>query len=342
MNFIRELPQADELIAKSSLNPEQQKTRAKRIRELQNILQGKDRRKILLVGPCSADRADAVLEYAGKLASIQEQVVQKILIIPRIYTAKPRTSGIGYKGLLHSPGSPQSREDMWSGIIAMRKLHMDIINNCGLFCADEMLYPEIVYYCMDILAYLTVGARSVEDQAHRMTASALDIPVGMKNPICGNMQSLLNSIYAAQHAQTMVFHGWEVQSDGNPFAHAILRGYQDNQNLMHPNYHFEDLCVFHDMYLKANLKNASLIVDCNHCNSGKRYDQQGRIAEEVLQSCRYEKSLNDLIKGLMIESYLEDGSQLLSEGVYGKSITDGCLGWKKTEELILFLADMIQ
>ena len=339
MRLIRKLPDAEALIRKYSLSPEQMEKRKSRIAEIQQVLAGTDPRKLLIIGPCSADREDAVLVYTERLAALQEKVKVQFLIIPRIYTAKPRTTGIGYKGLLHSPSSFQEKENLWSGIIAMRKMHLHVVESSGFFCADEMLYPEIVYYCMDILAYLTVGARSVEDQAHRMMASAVDMPVGMKNPVSGNWLVMMNSIMAAQHEQMMIFHGWEVYAEGNSYAHAVIRGFQDNQDHMHPNYHFEDLRELHDVYRKTNLKNMAVIVDCNHCNSGKNYAEQIRIAREICQSCRQDRAIDRLVKGLMIESYLEDGSQLVGGGVFGKSITDGCLGWNKTEALILSLAE---
>lgn len=338
MKYMHKLPDADELLEMYQLTPEQKDARETKIKEVQHILTGRDNRKILLIGPCSADREDAVVEYMLRLARLQEIVSDRFVIIPRVYTSKPRTNGMGYKGLIHNPGSA-NEDDLMDGVIATRKMHLHVIQKTGFYCVDEMLYPESIYYILDLLAYAAVGARSVEDQAHRMTASGLQIPVGMKNPMSGDTTSLLNAISAAQHSHSMMYRGWDVRTEGNPYAHAIFRGFVNNNGKACPNYHYEDLCEFHDKYQEFNLKNMALIIDCNHSNSGKRYAEQVRIAKEVCNICKVYKDINRLVKGLMIESYIEDGNQLPGSGVYGKSITDGCLGWEKTQELILELSD---
>lgn len=307
--------------------------------EISKVFTGESDKLILIIGPCSADREDAVIEYISRLAKIKEQVKDKIVIIPRIYTNKPRTTGDGYKGMLHQP-DPNSSPDMFKGLIAIRKLHMRALSETGFSCADEMLYPENYHYLSDLLSYVAVGARSVENQFHRLTASGLDIPVGLKNPTGGDLSVMMNSITASQHAHTFVYAGWEACSKGNPLAHAILRGLVDQNGVSIPNYHYEDLQHLYDLYAKSSLKNPGVIVDCNHANSGKKWNEQPRIAKEILHSTRHSDDINKLVKGLMIESYLEDGCQKPDGGVYGKSITDPCLGWEKTEQLILELADL--
>lgn len=339
MRFVQKLPDANELIKENPLTAEEKSRREELLSSLRAILSGKDGRKILCIGPCSADREDAVLEYVCRLASLREKVKDVFLIIPRIYTSKPRSTGTGYKGMLHRPAIT-GKDDILAGVTAVRSLHLKVIRETGFFGADEMLYPESAYYIFDLLSYIAVGARSVEDQGHRMAASGLDIPVGMKNPLSGDMTAVLNSVLAAQTAQTMIYRGWEVQTDGNAYAHAILRGYSDVSGKARPNYHYESLCEFYDLYSKMALKNISVMIDCNHGNSGKHYEEQIRIAKEVLSVCRDYPSLNRFVKGLMIESYLEDGSQILGGGVFGKSVTDPCLGWDKTERLVLELAEM--
>ena len=306
---------------------------------IQAVFTGESDKLLLVIGPCSADREDAVIEYVSRLRGLQERVADKIVIVPRIYTNKPRTTGAGYKGMLHQP-NPQEHSDMLRGLISIRKLHMLAINESGFSCADEMLYPEHHRFLDDLLSYVAVGARSVEDQQHRMTASGLDVPVGMKNPTGGNLSVMMNAIRAAQAGHTFIYRNWEVESKGNPLTHAILRGYIDSHGITHPNYHYEDLAHLYDLYAQSGLANPSVLVDTNHCNSGKRYDEQVRIAKEVLHSTRHSTEIHALVKGLMIESYLEDGCQKPGEGVYGKSITDPCLGWEKTERLVLDLADL--
>lgn len=307
---------------------------------IQNILAGKDNRFLLIIGPCSADNEKAVLDYIHRLVKVQDQVKDKIFIIPRVYTSKPRTIGVGYKGMLHQP-DPEGKEDMLGGIMAIRELNVRVVRETGFTCAEEILYPEIFRYLSDLLSYAAVGARSVEDQVHRMIASGVGIPVGMKNPTSGDISVMLNSIEAAQHSQNFLFRGWEVRTTGNPMAHAILRGYVDSFGNSLPNYHYENLQRLYEAYGKRDLSHPAVIVDANHANSGKRYLEQIRIAKDVLQSRRHAADIKDLVKGLMIESYLEDGCQKISDGVYGKSITDPCLGWEKTERLIYDMADVL-
>ncbi len=306
---------------------------------ISDVFTGRSDRLLLVIGPCSADREDAVIEYISRLRGLQERVADKIVIVPRIYTNKPRTTGAGYKGMLHQP-NPQAHSDMLRGLISIRKLHMRAINETGFSCADEMLYPENHRFLDDLLSYVAVGARSVEDQQHRLTASGLDVPVGMKNPTSGDLSVMMNAIRAAQGSHTFIYRNWEVESKGNPMAHAILRGYMDAHGITHPNYHYEDLSRLCELYADSGLSNPGVVVDTNHCNSGKRYEEQVRIAKEVLHCTRHSTDIRRLVKGLMIESYLEDGCQKPGEGIYGKSITDPCLGWEKTERLVLDLAGL--
>lgn len=307
---------------------------------LRKIFTGQDSRMVLIIGPCSADREDAVLDYIGRLRQVQEKVRDKIVIVPRVYTNKPRTTGDGYKGMLHQP-DPNSSPDMLKGLIAIRKMHMKVVEQTHFTCADEMLYPENHPYLSDMLSYVAVGARSVENQLHRLTASGLDIPVGMKNPTGGNLSVMMNSITAAQHPHTFVYSNWEVQSKGNPLAHAILRGHANKHGRSVPNYHYEDLKLLYELYCESGLVNPGVIVDANHANSGKHYEEQPRIAKEVLHSMRHSDDIKRMVKGLMIESYIEDGNQKPDGGTYGLSITDPCLGWEKSEKLIYELADML-
>ena len=307
--------------------------------EIRAVITGESRKLLLVIGPCSSDREDAVVEYISRLRGLQERVADKIVIVPRIYTNKPRTTGAGYKGMLHQP-NPQAQSDMLKGLISIRKLHMRALNETGFSCADEMLYPENHRFLDDLLSYVAVGARSVEDQQHRLTASGLDIPVGMKNPTGGDLSVMMNALRAAQGSHTFIYRNWEVESQGNPLAHAILRGYVDSHGITHPNYHYEDLSRLCELYAGSGLLNPAVIVDTNHCNSGKQYGEQVRIAKEVLHSTRHSTDIHALVKGMMIESYLEDGCQKPDGGVYGKSITDPCLGWEKTERLVLDLAEL--
>lgn len=338
MEFRRKLPSVQEIKDMYPMSEECTQKKQQIATELEQIFTGKDDRLVLVIGPCSADREDAVLEYISRLQLVQERVRERILIVPRIYTNKPRTTGDGYKGMLHQP-DPNSSPDMLKGLLAIRKLHIKALEQTGLACADEMLYPENHQYLADVLAYVAVGARSVENQLHRLTASGLDMPVGMKNPTGGDLSVMMNSIVAAQHPHTFVYSGWEVQSKGNPLAHAILRGSVDRHGSMMPNYHYEDLQKLCELYEKSGLQNPGVVVDTNHCNSAKHWEEQPRIAKEIMHSARHSADVHRLVKGLMIESYLEDGNQKPDGGVFGKSITDPCLGWEKTERLIYELAD---
>ena len=322
------------------LDEKMQKVTQERNVAIRNIFEGKDDRFILVIGPCSAEAKEPVLEYISRLARVQQQVKDKIFIIPRIYTNKPRTTGDGYKGMLHQP-NPDERPDMLQGIISIRDLHLCALRDYDFTCADEMLYPENYRYLSDLLAYVAVGARSVENQQHRLVASGIEVPVGMKNPTGGDLSIMFNSITAAQHKHTFLYRGWEVHSDGKPLAHGIMRGYVDFAGRNISNYHYEDLARVWDMYTQSGLLNASVIVDTNHANSGKKYLEQIRIADDVVHSRRQNGDIKKLVKGLMIESYIEDGCQKIGEGVFGKSITDPCLGWEKTENLILRMADKL-
>ncbi|MCF0108942.1 MAG: 3-deoxy-7-phosphoheptulonate synthase [Erysipelotrichaceae bacterium] len=319
------------------LSEELKQLKAKRDQELCDIFGGKDDRFVLVVGPCSADNEDSVVEYCHLLKDINEKVKDKIMIVPRVYTNKPRTTGEGYKGMLHQP-SPDQKPDLYAGLIAIRKMHIRIMEETGLTSADEMLYPENRSYFDDLLSYEAVGARSVENQQHRLTASGLDIPVGMKNPTSGDLSVVINSVYAAQHSHQFIYRLEDVSTTGNPYAHVILRGGVDKFGTTVPNYHYEDLIRMYDLYEKSELKNPAVIVDCNHSNSGKKFKEQIRIAKEVLHYRSLDPRLHGLVKGLMIESYLEEGNQpITEERVYGKSITDPCLGWNDTEELIMYI-----
>ena len=341
MEFYRKLPIPKDIKEQFPLAPDAAKALATRVDELKSVFSGESDKFILVVGPCSADREDAVLDYIYRLRGVQEKVSDKIIIVPRIYTNKPRTTGEGYKGMLHQP-DPNQKPDMLKGIVAIRKLHMRAVAETGFGCADEMLYPENYRYLSDLLAYVAVGARSVEDQQHRLTASGFDIPVGMKNPTGGDNSIMMNAIRAAQGSHVFLYRGWEVKTAGNPYAHAILRGYVDNLGKTHPNYHYEDLYELYESYKKSGLDNPAVIVDTNHANSGKKHLEQVRISKEILHSCRYSADVRSIVKGLMIESYIEDGSQKICDNpVYGQSVTDPCLGWDKTERLIYDIADVL-
>ena len=340
MDFIRKLPDYEEVQAQYPLNEADKQAVSERNREITKVFDGTSDKFILIIGPCSADHEDSVLDYITRLRKVQDKVSDKILMIPRIYTNKPRTTGEGYKGMLHQP-DPNEKPDMLKGIISIRQLHMKALKETGFTCADEMLYPENHRYLEDMLGYVAVGARSVENQQHRLTASGVDIPVGMKNPTSGDISVMMNSIKAAQSGHTFIYRGWEVHSSGNPYAHAILRGYVDKRGLTHPNYHYEDLLHLYENYAESGLKNPAIIVDTNHSNSGKNPFEQVRIAKEVLHSMRHNLDVGNMVKGLMIESYLEDGAQKVGENIYGKSITDPCLGWEKTEQLIYDLAESL-
>jgi len=340
MIFERKLPIPQDVKAQYPLSDELAKIVESRAVQLKDIFTGESDKLVLVIGPCSADNEDSVIDYITRLRGVQEKVADKIFIVPRIYTNKPRTTGDGYKGMLHQP-NPNEKPDMLKGIVAIRELHMRALAETGFSCADEMLYPENYRYLNDILGYVAIGARSVENQQHRLTASGLDIPVGMKNPTGGDISVMMNAITAAQHKHTFIYRGWDVHTQGNPLAHAILRGYMNKHGQSLPNYHYEDLAHLAETYAAADLANPALIVDTNHANSGKKPLEQVRIAKEVLHSCRHNPDIKKLVKGFMIESYIEDGAQKIGESVWGKSITDPCLGWEKTERLILDMADLL-
>lgn len=339
MEFKRKLPTPQTIKDMYPISEELAQKKQANDRQIRAILTGEDDRLLLLIGPCSADREDAVLDYAVRLRTLQDRVADKLLIVPRIYSNKPRTTGDGYKGMLHQP-NPNGQPDLLNGLIAIRKMHMKVLEQTGFSSADELLYPENYYYLSDILSYAAIGARSVEDQQHRLIASGLDVPVGMKNPTSGDLTVMMNSIQAAQHAHTFLFSQWEVHSKGNPLAHAILRGSTNKFGRSLPNYHYEDLNQLCELYAKSGLQNPGVIIDTNHANSAKHWDQQPRIAKEVLHSTRHSEDIRRMVKGLMIESYLLDGNQKPEGGVYGLSITDACIGWGKTEQLVLELADL--
>ena len=340
MEFVRKMPLPQEIKRDYPAGKEIQDIKGTRDRETADVLAGKDNRLLLIIGPCSADREDAVLEYMVRLAEINRQVKEKLLIIPRVYTNKPRTKGVGYKGMLHQP-DPEKKEDLLAGIIAIRQLHIRVVQETGFTCAEEMLYPANYSYLSDLLGYVAVGARSVENQEHRLVASGLGIAVGMKNPTAGDISVMMNSIAAAQSPQEFIYRTWEVRTSGNPLAHAILRGYVDSFGRSHPNYHYESLQNLLALYQDSGLANPAVIVDTNHSNSGKKYMEQIRICKDVMHSRRHNPEISALVKGLMVESYLVDGAQKVGGGVYGQSITDPCLGWEKSRELILYLADAV-
>ncbi|MGN0451945.1 MAG: 3-deoxy-7-phosphoheptulonate synthase [Acutalibacteraceae bacterium] len=341
MTFKRKLPIPQQIKTHYPLTEEMANIKAERDEELRRIFAGESDKFILVIGPCSADSREPVLDYISRLRTVQDEVKDKILIVPRIYTNKPRTTGDGYKGMLHQP-DPDETPDMLKGIVAIRDLHMAALRDYGFSCADEMLYPDNHRYLSDLLSYVAVGARSVENQQHRLTASGLDIPVGMKNPTSGDLSIMMNSITAAQHPHTFIYRGWEVDSEGNPYAHAILRGYVDFAGKSVSNYHYEDLVKLYELYGKTSLVNPAVIVDTNHANSGKQCLEQVRIAKDVVYSCNHNKDIRSMVKGLMIESYIEDGAQKIGEHIYGKSITDPCLGWEKSKKLIYKIADTLK
>ena len=340
MNFHRKLPIPQEVKKEYPLTQRMAQVKAERDEAIRAVFDGRSDKFILVIGPCSADHKEPVLDYISRLRRIEEQVSDKIIIIPRIYTNKPRTTGQGYKGMLHQP-DPDAKPDMYKGIVAIRELHLAALRDYDFACADEMLYPENYRYLSDLLAYVAVGARSVENQEHRLVASGIDAPVGMKNPTGGDLSVMMNSIVAAQSSHTFLYRGWEVTSDGNPYAHAILRGYLDYAGKSVSNYHYEDLLRVKELYDKSSLVNPSVIVDTNHNNSGKKYLEQVRIAKDVVYSRNQNSDIKKLVKGLMIESYIEDGACKAEEHIFGKSITDPCLGWEKTEQLILDIADKL-
>lgn len=339
MEFKRKLPEPREVLDMYPMTEEMKAQKAKNDAEIRKVFTGESDKLLLVIGPCSADREDAVLDYISRLRKVQDKVADKIVIIPRIYTNKPRTTGAGYKGMLHQ-SDPLGSPDMLRGLMAIRRLHIKALSETGFSSADEMLYPENHRYLADVLSYVAIGARSVENQQHRLTASGLDLPVGMKNPTSGDLSVMVNAIKAAQSGHVFSYGGFEVKSHGNPLTHAVLRGWVNNQGQTFPNYHYEDLSRLCKVYAESELKDPAVIVDTNHSNSGKKWEEQIRIAKEILHSTRHSPEIFRLVKGMMIESYIEDGCQKVEEGVYGKSITDPCLGWEKTERLIMEIADL--
>ena len=336
--FLNKLPSPEEIKEAYPLSKELTELKSNRDKMINDIISSKDDRFLLIIGPCSADNEDSVCDYVSRLTKIQDDVKDKIVIVPRIYTNKPRTNGTGYKGIASQP-NPEKAPDMIEGTIAVRKMHIRAIAESGLTCADEMLYPENWGYVEDLLSYVAIGARSVEDQQHRLTVSGFDVASGMKNPTSGDFAVMLNSVYAAQHSHHFVHRGYEVETSGNPYAHVILRGAVSKHGNSVCNYHYEDLMRLHEMYEKMDVINPAAIIDTNHSNSGKKYKEQIRIAKEVLHSRRHSEEIHKLVKGLMIESYIVEGAQSIGDGVYGKSITDPCLGWDDTKRLIYDIAD---
>ena len=339
-DFLSKMPTPDELKKDFPLSDDLAKLKSERDDEIKKVFTGESDKFLLIIGPCSADHEDAVIDYISRLSRIQEKVSDKILVIPRIYTNKPRTTGMGYKGMLHQP-DPEKKPDLVAGLQAIRKMHIRSLKETGLTAADEMLYPENYTYFSDILSYVAIGARSVEDQQHRLTVSGMDIPAGMKNPTSGDLSVMLNSVVAAQSGHTFIYRGYEVKTSGNELAHTILRGAVNKHGQYIPNYHYEDLRAVYENYKNTDLKNPAIIVDTNHANSNKQYLEQIRIAKDVLHSCRVSDDIKGIVKGLMVESYIEDGSQKIGEGIYGKSITDPCLGWEKTNNLLLEIAELL-
>ena len=340
INYITQIKTPDELKSDYSLRKDLAELKVERDAEIADIITGKSDKFLVIIGPCSADNEDAVCDYTSRLAKVQEKVADKIILIPRIYTNKPRTTGEGYKGIVHQP-DPEKAPDLLEGIIAMRKMHLRSIEETHLFAADEMLYPENWPYVSDILSYVAIGARSVENQQHRLVISGLDIPCGMKNPTSGTLSIMLNSCIASQSGHTFMYHGWEVKTDGNPLTHTILRGAVNKHGQSLPNYHYEDLMLLNEMYHKLDLKNPACIIDANHANSNKCYYEQPRIISEVMHSRNLSPDIKKLVKGVMVESYIEPGNQTIHEHIYGKSITDACLGWEESEKLICEIADKL-
>lgn len=336
--FIKLLPTPDEIRREFPLPDKLVELKEKRDAEIKDVITGKSNKFLVIIGPCSADNEDAVCDYVNRLAKVNDKVKDKLILIPRIYTNKPRTTGEGYKGIIHQP-DPEKKPDFLAGLIAMRKMQIRAINESGLTAADEMLYPENWRYLSDILSYVAIGARSVEDQQHRLTVSGFDVPAGMKNPTSGDFSVMLNSVYAAQHAHSFIYRGWEVNTTGNELAHTILRGAVNKYGRSLPNYHYEDLNTLLNLYNERDLKNPACIIDANHNNSNKQFEQQVRIVKEVMHSRKLNGDIHGLVKGVMIESYIEEGCQKIGEGIYGKSITDPCLGWKESEKLIYDIAD---
>lgn len=336
--FVKKLPTPSEIRAQYPVPEKLAKLKEERDREIRDVITGKSNKFLVIIGPCSADNEDAVCEYVTRLAKVNEKLKDKLILIPRVYTNKPRTTGEGYKGIVHQP-DPEKKPDLLAGLIAMRKMQIHAMDVSGLTAADEMLYPENWRYVSDILSYVAIGARSVEDQQHRMTVSGFDVPAGMKNPTSGDLTVMLNSVYAAQHPHTFTYRGWEVNTTGNELAHTVLRGATSKHGQNLANYHYEDLNLLLNLYNERDLKNPATIIDANHSNSAKQYEQQVRIVKEVMHSRKLNPDIHKLVKGVMVESYLVEGNQKVGDGVYGKSITDACLGWEASEQLIYDIAD---
>ena len=339
-SFVTEIPSPDVIRERFPLAPELAARKKERDEEIKKIITGESDKLLVIVGPCSADNEEAVVDYVSRLVKVQEKTKDRLVIVPRVYTNKPRTTGEGYKGITSQP-DPEKKPDFLAGLMAMRKMHIRAIKETGLTAADEMLYPENWGYVSDILSYVAIGARSVEDQQHRLTVSGFDIPCGMKNPTSGTLSIMLNSCIAAQSSHTFMYRQWEVKTDGNPLAHTILRGAVNKHDQSMPNYHYEDLVLLNEMYQELNLKNPACIVDATHANSNKQYYEQPRIVSEVLHSRNVSDDIKKLVKGVMIESYIEPGNQKISEHIYGKSITDACLGWDESERLIYDIAEKL-
>lgn len=338
--YVKEAPSPEEIIKQFPLPEEHKKWKEQRDREIARVFTGESSKFIVIIGPCSADNEDAVCDYVNRLAALQEKVDDKLLIIPRIYTNKPRTTGEGYKGMVHQP-DPEKAPDLCEGLIAIRKMHLRAISETGLFAADEMLYPENYEYLSDVLSYVAIGARSVENQQHRLTVSGIDVPCGMKNPTSGDLSVMMNSCIAAQSGHTYLYRGYEVKTSGNPLTHTILRGAVNDKGQSISNYHYENIMRVHKMYEKLELVNPAIIIDANHANSGKLYYEQPRIVEEILHNRRINDTIHNLVKGIMVESYIESGNQKIHDHVYGKSITDPCLGWSETKKLLYRMADLV-
>lgn len=336
--FVKKLPTPDEIRKEFPLPQELVKIKEERDAEIADVITGKSNKFLVIIGPCSADNEDSVCDYINRLTKVNEKVKDKLILIPRIYTNKPRTTGEGYKGIVHQP-DPEKKPDFLAGLIAMRKMHIRAIQESGLTSADEMLYPENWRYLSDILSYVAIGARSVEDQQHRLTVSGFDVPAGMKNPTSGDLSVMLNSVYAAQHPHSFIYRGWEVNTTGNELTHTVLRGATNKHGNSIPNYHYEDLNLLLEMYGTMDLKNPACVIDANHSNSGKQFEQQVRIVKEVMHSRKLNKEIHSLVKGVMVESYIVEGCQKVGGGIYGKSITDPCLGWEDSEKLIYDIAE---
>ncbi len=338
--FMKKLPTPGEIKEEYPLSRSLQEVKAKRDAQIAKVIRGESDKFLVIIGPCSADNEESVLDYTSRLVKIQEETRDRLILIPRIYTNKPRTTGAGYKGIASQP-DPEKKPDMLAGLIAMRKMQLRCFSETGLSAADEMLYPENWGYVEDLLSYVAIGARSVEDQHHRLTVSGFDVASGMKNPTSGDFSVMLNSVYAAQHQHQFVYRGYEVSTTGNPLAHVILRGAVDRFGSNRPNYHYEDIRRLIEMYQKMDLVNPACIIDVNHSNSSKQYEQQIRITKEIMHNRQESNDIRNMVKGLMIESYIEPGSQKITDHIYGKSITDPCLGWKESEELLYYIADHV-